>query len=103
MYQKTIDSLKKTQTAAQHISGLGKILTSTEDPQLQRLVNVVYSSLQQAHKNAKSGKTTPGHIYNSPDNAIRGLIAYCESHIQAGKPEWQVMAERHGWTPPASS
>ncbi|MBN3044158.1 hypothetical protein H4F47_14675 [Pectobacterium brasiliense] len=103
MYQNTIDSLKKTQTAAQHISGLGKILTSTEDPQLKRLVDVVYSSLQRAHRTAKAGKSTPGHFYNSPDNNIRGLIAYCESHIQAGKPEWQVMAERHGWTPPASA
>ena len=103
MYQETIDSLKKTQTAVQHITGLGKILASTEDPQLKRLVNAVYSSLQRAHQNAKSGKSTPDNLYNNPNNTVRALIAYCESHIQAGKPEWQVMAEKHGWTPPAST
>lgn len=103
MYQETINSLKKTQTTAQHITGLGKILTSTEDPQLKQLVHTVYSLMQRAHLSAKTGKSTPGHYYGSPDNAIRELIAYCESYIQAGKPEWQVMAEKHGWTPPAGS
>jgi len=103
MYQKTIDSLKKTQTTAKHITELGKILMETEDPELKRQVNVVYCFMQRAHANAKAGKSTPGHYYDDPNKAIRDLIAYCQSHIQAGKPEWQVMAERHSWTPPASS
>lgn len=103
MYQETIDSLKQSQTAANHINALSKILMSTEDPQLKRLVNAVYDTVRQAHAKATSGKSTPGHLYNDPHYATRNLIAYCESHIQAGKPEWQVMAEKHGWTPPASS
>lgn len=103
MYQKTIDSLKKTQTAAKHITELGKISAATEDPQLKRLVDALLDRLQNAHATAKKGNSTPKALYPLPDNAIRGLIGYCESYIQAGKPEWQVMAERHGWTPPASA
>ena len=103
MYQETIDSLKKTQTPAKHITELGRILMSTEDPQLKRLINAVYTFKQQIHQKATSGKSTPGHLYDDPNIATRKLIAYCESHIQAGKPEWQVMAEKHNWTPPASS
>ncbi|MEW5199330.1 hypothetical protein [Enterobacter hormaechei] len=103
MYQETIHLLKKTQSVAKHLTELGKILTSTEDPQLKELVETVYGSLQEAHYKAKSGKSTPLNLYSAQNNTIKRLISYCESHIQAGKPEWQVMAEKNGWTPPASS
>lgn len=103
MYQETINSLKETRTFSKHITELGKILMTTEDPQLRQLVDAAYGSMQRTHANAKGGKSTPGHLYKSQDIFIRRLIAYCESHIQTGKPEWQVMAEINGWTPPATS
>ncbi|WNJ82220.1 hypothetical protein RJE46_25110 (plasmid) [Cedecea neteri] len=102
MYQETIDSLKKIQTPATHITSLGKILNMTEDTSLQQLIQTTLTLLQQAHANNKiQGKSTPGNLYNAQHAPIIALIAYCEQFIQAKKPEWQVLAERHGWTPPA--
>jgi len=102
MYQETIDSLKKFQTPATHITSLGKILNKTEDTSLQALIQATLLLLQQAHANKKvQGKTTPGNLYNAQHAPIKALIAYCERFIQVKKPEWQVLAERHDWTPPA--
>jgi len=102
MYQETIDSLKKFQTTATHITSLGKILNKTEDSSLQNLIKTTLTLLQKAHSDKKvKGKSTPGNLYNAQYAPIRALITYCEQHIQVKKPEWQVLAERYGWTPPA--
>lgn len=102
MYQQTIDSLKKVQTTATHIKSLGNILNKTEDTSLKSLIQNTLTLLQTAHANKKvQGKSTPGNLYNAKHAPIKALITYCEQFIQAKKPEWQVLAERHGWTPPA--
>ncbi|HGN1932032.1 MULTISPECIES: hypothetical protein [Providencia] len=31
---------------------------------------------------------------------IKNLIEYCNAALKNEKPEWQVEAERQGWTPP---
>ncbi|EKQ0627244.1 hypothetical protein P4P73_005066 [Salmonella enterica] len=101
MYQETIDSLKKIQTLATHIKSLGRILNTTEDTSLKDLIQTTLTLLQQAHANNKlKGKSTPANLYNAQQAPIKALITYCERLIQAKKPEWQVLAERHGWTPP---
>ena len=38
-------------------------------------------------------------ISNNIHNKI-SLINYCEQMVMSEKPEWQIMAERNGWTPP---
>lgn len=104
MYQETINVLKKTQTIATHIKDLGTIMMSTEDPNLKVLIERSITLLQQSHSNSKvKGKSTPGNLYNISHPFIKELIAYCEGFIQAKKPEWQVLALRHGWTPPSGS
>ncbi|ELY5218333.1 hypothetical protein [Raoultella planticola] len=102
MYQETIDALKATQTIASHIKKLGVISSKTEDPLLQRHIANTITRLQQSHGNPKvKGKSTPGNLYNLQEPTIKTLITYCEQYTVTKKPEWQVLAERHGWTPPA--
>lgn len=104
MYQETIDSLKSLETPATHIKKLGIILQKTEDITLQQYIQNTVILLQQAHANPRvKGKSVPGNLYNAQLAPIKALIQYCEQFIKIKKPEWQVLAERHGWTPPASA
>ena len=99
-YEETIAALKDIRTVSSHITNLGKVMNKTEDQQLKTLLGNVVSSLQRAHANPKvKGKSTPGNLYNATDIGIKQVIQYCESLIGAKKPEWQMLAERHGWGP----
>jgi hypothetical protein len=99
-YEETIAALKDIHTVASHITNIGKIMNKTEDQQLKTLLNNVITSLQTAHAHPKGkGKSTPGSLYKASDTGIRNLIQYCESFIATKKPEWQVLAEHHGWAP----
>ncbi|EHP6404716.1 hypothetical protein KJI09_005088 [Escherichia coli] len=101
MYQETINSLKSLNTPATHIKKLGVILIKTEDSKLKTLIQNTLTLLQQAHANPNvKGKSTPGNLYNASLPPIKTLIQYCEQFIEIKKPEWQVLAERNGWTPP---
>ena len=103
MYQQTIDSLNKLQTQVQHIKSLGVILNKTEDQQLKKLINHLITVIQQflAHPRTKN-KTIPISLINNTEKVIIELKTYCAQFIVNKKPEWQVLAERNGWTPPVS-
>lgn len=100
MYEKTISELKDLKSIASHITSLGKLMNKTEDTQLQKLLADVIHKLQNAHANPKvKAKSTPVALIDSTSNVIKALIRYCTTFIKAQKPEWQVLAERHGWAP----
>ncbi|MGR0116419.1 hypothetical protein [Ralstonia pseudosolanacearum] len=107
-YEEVISALKDMRTITSHITNLSKIQVKTEDNQLAALLGKLVTGLQQIHRNASASKskvkglTTPGNLYDRPETEIRQLIHYCQAHILPKKPEWQVLAERHGWTPPLS-
>jgi hypothetical protein len=106
-YEEVMSALRDTRTIANHIANLGKIWARTEDQQLQILLGNVISTLQSVHasgvKAKAKGLTTPGNLINATYPAIRPLIQYCQSKIGAQQPEWQVLAERYGWTPPVNT
>ena len=98
IYEETIAALKDLRTAASHITGLGKVMNKAEDQKLKTLLLNVITSLQASHASPNvRGKSTPGNLYNAKIAVIKNLIEYCESVIVSKKPEWQVLAERHGW------
>jgi len=105
-YEDAIAALKTARTLTAHITGLAKLQTKVEDDRLSSLLSTVILDLRTAHANAAAsktkvrGKTTPGNLYSATNPSIVDLIKYCEALIGTKKPEWQVMAERHGWTPP---
>lgn len=103
MYQETIDSLKKMQTRAQHIKKLGDILNKTEDQKLKQLIKPLINGIQAVLAHPKTiGKTIPVALFDEGDNVIVNLKTYCAQFVAVQKPEWQVLAERHGWTPPTT-
>lgn len=100
MYEKIISELKDLKSVASHITSLGKIMNKTEDTRLQKLLAEVIRELQHMHIRPDfKYKSTPLNLINGKSNTIRELINYCMTFITVQKPEWQVLAERHGWAP----
>lgn len=100
IYEKTISALNDLKSITSHITSLGKIMNKIEDTQLQKLLADVIQELQNTHANLKfKAKSTPVALINGTSNVIKALIRYCTTFITAKKPEWQVLAERHGGTP----
>lgn len=106
-YEETIAAMKTMRTLSGHITNLGKLWAKTEDQQLHKLLGDLITTLQRTHAIAtakgskvRGGTTTPGALINGTDAEIKALTHYCQANISAKKPEWQVLAEHHGWTPP---
>lgn len=101
MYEQTISALNDTKTVSAHITNLSKISIETEDPQLKLLLTGAIAELQQIYLNPQfQPKSTPVNLINSKERNLKQLKAYCSQFIAVKKPEWQVLAEQNGWTPP---
>lgn len=99
IYEEVITELKELRTLTAHVTRLGKLMNGTTDSQLKALLGTAVSFLQAAHKSPNvKGKTTPTAIYEYRHPQIQQLRSYCEALLSTNKPDWQVEAERHGWT-----
>lgn len=98
-YDKTIRTVTEVKTLASHMASLGKIMATSEDAQLSSLIaNVVFVlQYQFQHSTAKS---TPTSLMFHPVPQTIQLVDYCKYQNRLKKPEWQLLAERNGWTPP---
>jgi hypothetical protein len=99
IYEEVIAELKALRTLTAHLTRLGKLSTVATDTQLKVLLGHAISFLQVAHMSPGArGKTTPGGIEKLSSQQVRQLRTYCEGHMGASKPDWQVEAERNGWS-----
>jgi hypothetical protein len=105
MYDKTMIALNEIRSFAAHATSLGRIAARTEDEQLQALLETLISALRAAamHAKRKNVRAVPGKLVGAEAllPPVAPLRMYCQRMIGDKKPEWQVLAERHGWTPPA--
>lgn len=98
-YEKTLSSLSEVKTVSSHMSALGKIRNATEDMSSKQLIDAVINELQRLHLHSKS-KSTPLSLEKATASEVVNLITYCKAAVGSKKPEWQILAERNGWTPP---
>ncbi|WP_025095567.1 hypothetical protein [Acinetobacter soli] len=100
MYEETISSLKDLKTISSHIKNLGTIMNKSEDQELKKLLAALIMDLQKMHVRPDFRyKSTPLNLINGKNSEIEDLINYCKKFIIQQKPEWQVLAERNGWSP----
>lgn len=71
------------------ITKLAKIAACSEDDQLKRRIGHLLPCLKRGHP---LDPTTSRNLVQ--------LREYCEDVIGRQKPQWQILAERHGWSPP---
>ena len=104
MYEQTMMALRQIRTFASHATNLRKIAARTEDERLRELLGTLISALRAASEfsKRKNVRSTPGNLVDATAllPPVAPLTMYCQSVIGTKKPEWQVLAERHGWTPP---
>jgi ABC-type glutathione transport system ATPase component len=98
-HQKTLKSLTEVKTLSSHITSLGKIKNASEDERLNGAIDNLIRDLQFTHANGKH-KSTPVALSSGTSPEVQGIINYCKQVVGSKKPEWQILAERHGWTPP---
>jgi hypothetical protein len=91
-------------TLSSFINRLNKVSIATEDHELRKAITPVVEylekSLQSFPNNKKSAKLTLKPSSDMPP--LKTLARYCLECIQSKKPQWQIIAERHGWGPRSS-
>lgn len=87
-YQEVILALNGAGGAAPRLNRLVKVWASTEDEKLKKAVGIVAERLRQ------SGGFDPQHRTT--------LNEYCNEMLARQEPQWQILARRAGWTPPAA-
>ena len=99
-YEKALKSMREIKTATAHLTALGKIRAATEDETLRELIIELYRTLGSAVASKRKGKSLPFPLDQGDAQEIRRLMEYCSRVTASKKPEWQILALRHGWKPP---
>jgi len=100
IYERTIMSLSEYRTISSHLTALGKIKIISDDEVITTMIRYVAYDLQERHRNKYSNKSTPVSLERWNNQIVQNLIQYCNYMVGEKKPEWQLLAERNGWTPP---
>lgn len=100
-YEKTVSTLSAHKTIAKHISDLDKVKEKSEDDKLNQELHSLILELQSVHGRLKN-KSAISALSDGSSKEVKAIIQYCKNHITSKKPEWQILAERYGWTPPKS-
>lgn len=100
-YETTIRSITEVKTLKSHMTSLGKVMAGTYDRHLYGLISDVIFALQYQHEHSVS-RSTPTSLMFYPVPQTVALAQYCDHCKGLKKPEWQILAERHGWRPTES-
>lgn len=104
-YQAVLKALDAVATVESTNNKLTAIAVDTEDEKLRIALQALARVVREKQLNGwKKGRLAG--VHESVDRNLNGLVAqirgYCEGVIASAKPQWQILAERAGWTPPAS-
>ncbi|WP_215398249.1 hypothetical protein [Rheinheimera oceanensis] len=97
-YEDVVKIAAEFKTFPSLITALGKVRAKTEDSNLIASIDALILELQRGHAGAKN-KSMPVCMEKFTLNEAKNLLTYCKRAIGTKKPEWQILAERHGWAP----
>ena len=72
----------------------------SDDEIVTTMIRYVAYDLQKRYENPYARKAGPISLERWNNQIVQNLIQYCNYMIGEKKPEWQILAERHGWMPP---
>jgi len=72
----------------------------SDDEIVTTMIRYVAYDLQKRYENPYARKAGPISLERWNNQIVQNLIQYCDYMIGEKKPEWQILAERHGWMPP---
>lgn len=100
IYEETLNQMQTVVTLSVHMKSLSKVKIKTEDTGLVRLIDEAIHDMQTFYLNPKAkSKSVPLDLTKLKNPKMVNLKNYCEKMLANKKPEWQVEAERQGWTP----
>jgi len=101
-YEKTIRTVTEVKSLTSHMTSLGRLMALSEDGHLCYLIASVVQGLRYQYEHS-TAKATPTSLMFFPMQQTIQLVEYCKYQTRMKKPEWQVLAEQNGWTPPQLS
>ena len=99
-YQQVIEACRALATVDAIQRKLTKVHSSTDDPKLRALLAPAIQNLETTYRAAVSRKIASQKVtVNLSVPPFKALADYCASCIASIKPQWQILAEQHGWAP----
>lgn len=114
-YKTLIKLMDVTQSVSTTINKLSELAVDAQDEETRKSATKIAKFLR---SRSDPGSTSKMHIQHlagvlskstrDPDHKAQGetllaIRAYAQAQIDAGMPQWQILALRAGWTPPAPS
>ena len=98
-YKKVITILGKITTISTIHNNLNSVFVKTEDQKLKKLLNELLKELVNYESVLEKKKLASNkHHLDLTKEPFKSLISYCEDCIESEKPQWQIIAEQHGWS-----
>ncbi|WMD23282.1 hypothetical protein RAS12_13200 [Achromobacter seleniivolatilans] len=101
-YSKTLEALMVSAQVRARANKFIAIYTTTEDLDLRIQLDSAIKLLSSNEYTQGVAPTSAGDRLNLDHPQWKPLRSFCEDAIASQKPEWQVIAERHGWQPAAT-
>ncbi|MFE8701169.1 hypothetical protein ACFYKX_11240 [Cytobacillus sp. FJAT-54145] len=98
-YETTLITLTQGGKSDSITKKLIKIQIQTEDAQLKEHLETFLSILKQMEGAPRSAIQQRSLALKKASSTLR---AYCQEVLRNTKPQWQILAERHGWSPPVA-
>jgi hypothetical protein len=100
-YQYVLGVLVDYGTLPTIINKLNRVLIATEDPDLKKLIEPVLARVDKALRDLPGGKKNVRASLRQQLTVepFKSVVEYCQKCIGSTKPQWQIIAERHGWGP----
>ncbi|MBO1013522.1 hypothetical protein IPU70_08180 [Achromobacter sp. SD115] len=100
-YQKTLEALMVTAQVPARVNKFTAVYTKTDDPDLKAHLRSAIDRLHSNEYYEGVAATSAGDRLDLDHAQWKPLRLFCEGAIASQKPEWQVIAERHGWQAPS--
>ncbi len=100
-YQSVLGALVDHGTLASIINKLNRVFIATEDTDLKKLVAPIIARVEETLRELPNQKTSMrGSLRQQLKvEPCKSVVEYCQRCISSTKPQWQIIAERHGWGP----
>jgi len=100
-YQSVLGALVDYGTLAAMINKLNRVLIATEDADLKKLIEPVITRVEKVLRDLPHGKQSMKTSLRQQLKVepFKSVAEYCQQCIGSTKPQWQIVAEHHGWGP----
>ena len=100
-YQSVLGALVDYGSLASIINKLNRVLIATEDTHLKKLIEPVVARVDKVLRDLPNGKKSVKASCRQQLKVepFKSVVEYCQKCIGSTKPQWQIIAEHHGWGP----